>query len=125
MICGDYIGMVGGVILFHMQHVYDGGYLRGKQEWNLRDASVHGSSLLHIPSWLQWFTCGIEYHHIHHFRTNIPGYRLALAHSTAPSQMWTEVRRIETLAQAWNCLQLTLYDESARTYVKFPAQHSD
>lgn len=120
MLCGDYLGMVGGVILFHMQHVYDGGYVRGKDEWTLRDASMRGSSLLHVPSWLAWFTCGIEYHHIHHYRTTIPGYRLALAHATAPAQAWKDVPRIETAAQMWQSLQLTLYDEAERTYVAFP-----
>lgn len=119
VLLGDYFGMVIGVLLFHTQHVYDGGYVRSAKEWTLRDAAMHGSSLLHVPRALRWFTCGIEYHHIHHFKTSIPGYRLAAVHDGAPEGMFDAVPRLDTWAKVRDSLYMTLYDEERRTYVGF------
>merc|ERR550537_1941134 len=107
---GDYIGMRFGVILFHMQHVFDPGYVREADDWNYLDASIEGSSLLHIPEYLKWVTLGIEYHHIHHFRTRIPGYMLRKCHEEAPEGTWNEVVTMRA-AECWRSLFLQCYDD--------------
>merc|ERR550537_1135049 len=107
---GDYIGMRFGVILFHMQHVFDPGYVREADDWNYLDASIEGSSLLHIPEYLKWVTLGIEYHHIHHARTRIPGYMLRKCHEDANPSMWKNVTRVG-LAHMWRLLNLTIWDD--------------
>ena len=47
------------MILFHWQHVYDGGYVAGNHlvEWKFKDAAVVGSSVLPVPWCLRWFFC--------------------------------------------------------------------
>ena len=37
-------------------------------------------TFIQIPKYLQYFTAGIEYHHIHHMTTSIPGYKLKEYH---------------------------------------------
>ena len=62
---GDYFAMTVGVMLFHLQHVFDPGYVRrpdasSGQKWSLKEASIQGSSILTIPESLKWCTFGIE-----------------------------------------------------------------
>ena len=49
---GDYIAMFIGVLLFHLQHVFENGYVRNikkNEEWKLIDAALDGSSMITIP----------------------------------------------------------------------------
>jgi len=118
-IAGDYFGMAVGVLLFHLQHVYNPGYVRGKDEkWNLRDASMIGSSVLTIPECLKWLTFGIEYHHIHHFRTRIPGYKLRACFDGAPSGFWADATLL-TPADMWDAIWMTIYDERSCSFSTF------
>merc|ERR550537_1881634 len=115
---GDYIGMRFGVILFHMQHVFDPGYVREADDWNYLDASIEGSSLLHIPEYLKWVTLGIEYHHIHHARTRIPGYILRTCHERAPAGLWDAVT-VLSYRDMWRSLWLEVWDEKGETFTTF------
>jgi len=118
VLAGDYLAMLAGVLLFHWQHVYDGGYARPAHQWKLREAAMHGSSHAHVPEVLKYFTLGIEYHHIHHFRTRIPGYMLRAVHEGAPDGLWTDVVRLGP-GDMWRSLWLQAYDEARQTYVAF------
>ena len=115
---GDYTAMLMGVVLFHLQHVYDPGYVRPADEWTLRDAAVQGSSLIAIPPVLKFFTLGIEYHHIHHFHPRIPGYMLQNVHTEAPPGMWDGLVELDSRA-VWRSLQLQVYDDAAGKYATF------
>lgn len=115
---GDYLAMIVGVLLFHTQHVYDPGYVRPAHAWKLRDAAMHGSSFSVIPTWLKCFTLGIEYHHIHHFRTRIPGYMLQTVHNDATPEMWKEVVELNSSA-LYRSLWLQVYDDVEGKYSTF------
>lgn len=114
----DYLGMLMGVLLFHWQHVYRSGYARPATSWKLREAAIVGSSIAYIPEPLKYFTLGIEYHHIHHFRTKIPGYMLRQVHEAAPAGMWHEVVTLD-LPRMWDSLWLQCYDEELGEYATF------
>ena len=121
ILAGDYLAMATGVMLFHLQHVYDEGYVRRGADWKLRDAAYRGSSFLHVPRILKFFTLGIEYHHIHHLHPRIPGYMLHATHESVSEETWTHrgvvpIDRLETVVRA---LTLQAYDESTRRYVTF------
>lgn len=120
VLAGDYLAMFTGVLLFHWQHVYDPGYVCGgaMREWKLRYAAMHGSSIITIPECLKWFTLGIEYHHIHHFRTRIPGYMLRHVHESAPEDMWDQVVTLHP-KDMWRSLWLTVYDDCEGRYSTF------
>ena len=107
-------------MLFHCQHVFESGYVRGGHlgAWKLRHAALHGSSFITVPGWLKWFSFGIEYHHIHHFRTRIPGYMLRRVHDTAPEGMWDQIVTLHP-RDMWRCLWLTVYDDFQGKYSTF------
>ena len=109
-----------GFFLFHTQHSYNPSYvtpLSGK--YDRFDASIIGSSLLPIPAPLNWFTYGIEYHHIHHLTTAIPGYNLQKAHYAAPPNMWKHVYVFDSFAKIWDSLKLVLWDDNSHRFVSF------
>jgi hypothetical protein len=43
-------------------------------------ASVEGSTFLYVPYVFRPFTYGIEYHHIHHYNSNVPSYMINICH---------------------------------------------
>jgi len=116
---GDYLAMFTGVVLFHWQHAYTSGYVTLKgEEWSRIEASLYGSSVLPVPWWFRWATCGIEYHHIHHFRTRIPGYMLRKCHEGAPPGMWDGVPFL-SWADLYRSLLVQCYDIDSRQYKTF------
>ena len=115
---GDYLAMLGGVLLFHWQHVFDSGYVRDASEWKIRNAAMQGSSIILVPEPLKYFTLGIEYHHIHHFRTRIPGYQIRECHETAPAHAFDEVP-VLSLREMWRSLFLQVWDDSTQSYATF------
>lgn len=118
---GDWFGMMMGIMLFHCQHAYNDGYVRSPATgWNRFDASVEGSSCLVLPGWLKFFTVGIEYHHIHHHRIRIPGYKLKECHEKADPALWKNVAVLEGAA-IWETLWNTVYDDDTDKYSTFAA----
>jgi omega-6 fatty acid desaturase (delta-12 desaturase) len=123
---GDYLAMFLGVLLFHWQHVFAGGYVRSAADWTLVGAATQGSSMLAIPRPLKVFTLGIEYHHIHHFRTKIPGYMLGAAHADAPVEGFDDLpggfAAVPLLGwrEMWASVWMQCYDEATRTFAPFP-----
>lgn len=73
------VGSWFGMLLFHFQHSYNPSYT-SRTGWNMRDAALHGSSFQTIPEIMKSWTMGIEYHHIHHYSTQVPGYLLRKCH---------------------------------------------
>jgi len=118
VLAGDYLAMFIGVILFHWQHVYEHGYVRGSADWKIREASMHGSSMQTIPELFKPFTLGIEYHHIHHFRTRIPCYMLRTVHEQAPAGMWDEIALLSP-ADMSRSMSLQVYDDTIDQYATF------
>jgi len=119
-----YVAAVGGICLFHMQHVFENGYIKHQGEWTYHQASVDGSSLVLIPHCLKWVTMGIEYHHIHHARTRIPGYMLQQCHEEAPIELWEDVNVIGP-GDMWLSLSKTVWDEDKQNFSTFPEVLAD
>lgn len=115
---GGLFGGVMGIILFHLQHVHNPGY-QTHGNWNRVRAAIHGSSYLQIPELMKFFTMGIEYHHIHHMFTKVPGYRLRQCHEEAPAGLWQGITRL-SYADAAASLTYQCYDEKKQRYTRFP-----
>jgi omega-6 fatty acid desaturase (delta-12 desaturase) len=117
-------GAAFGVLLFHGQHSYNPptgnqAYVIEKADvWKHSDAAMKGSSLIWIPPLLRWFTMGIEYHHVHHLSTRIPGYRLQECHDSAPAELMKGVVRLGP-RDLWKSWQNVLFDEDKRVFVSF------
>jgi acyl-lipid omega-6 desaturase (Delta-12 desaturase) len=79
-----YIGLVGGVWLFYVQHQFEDVYWARAEEWNFIEASLKGGSFYKLPKIVNWFTGNIGYHHVHHLLTGIPNYNLPNCHEKTP-----------------------------------------
>ena len=78
-ILAQYIGGMIGIMMFHLQHQVNVGYWKPivKDEQLSKDnAELLGASVLQIPSFIDYFTSGIEYHNIHHLDPGIPSYNI-------------------------------------------------
>lgn len=115
-----YFTTVIGFILFHNQHTFNPAYIKNNSEWSLRESGLEGSSFIMIPRWIKYFTMGIEYHHIHHCMTRIPGYYLQCCNDyIAKNTRMLENVVVLSMKDVFNNLFLTLYDESSGRYVGF------
>ena len=109
-----------GFILFHNQHAFNPGYITNNDNWNKIDSGIVGSSFIQIPWFLKYFTGGIEYHHIHHIISKIPGYNLKKAHTyiTHNTNLFDNIVTL-SMYDCYNNLWLTLYDEDTNRYITF------
>ena len=106
------IGSSMAFMLFHNQHTFNPSYV--VKDWSMRDSGLRGSSFIQIPSFLKYFFMGIEYHHIHHMYSKLPGYNLRAYHEE------TEHDIVElSMSECYNNLWLVLYDEENEKYITF------
>lgn len=125
-----YVGAAVGLALFHVQHAYNPADAEGataesaagkraygvRENWSARDAGLKGSSHLLVPGALaRYVTLGIEYHHIHHFKTSLPCYKLRACHDEAPEGLWDGVTELGARG-VWSALWNTRYNESTGLY---------
>ena len=107
-----------GVWLFSVQHRFENAVWLRDGDWRAEAAALGGSSYLHLPRVLQWFTGNIGFHHIHHLNPRIPNYRLESCHAALP-----EPRAIPTLTlgSALGSYRYALWDEALGKMVSFRA----
>ena len=105
---------------FHNQHTYNPSYVIEDEKWSQRDSGILGSSFIQVPYFLKYFFMGIEYHHIHHINSKIPGYNLQKYHEkvVSKSNMFDNVVKI-SMKDYYNNLWLVLYDEDKKKYITF------
>ena len=104
-------------LLFFNQHTFNPSYVVGNKNWTQRDSGLLGSSFIQIPSYLKYFTMGIEYHHIHHTNSKIPGYNLQQYHEEViiKSNIFDNVVKL-SMNDCYNNLWLVLYDKDKMKY---------
>jgi len=105
-----------GIWLFYVQHQFEGAWWARNDRWTLHEAALHGSSHLHLPAVMRWFTANIGAHHVHHLGSRIPFYRLPDVMEAHP-QLKT-MSRI-TLFEALRAARLSLWDEARGRMVSF------
>lgn len=94
-----------GIVLFTVQHNFEGSYATDTAHWDQDMGAIHGTSYLVLPPWLNWFTVNMGYHHVHHLSPGIPGYHLAECHKDF-AHLFTGVARIRLsgILHAWSCI---------------------
>jgi omega-6 fatty acid desaturase (delta-12 desaturase) len=107
------------IVLFTVQHNFEHSYASDTAQWSADDAAIHGTSMLVLPAWLNWFTADIAYHHVHHLSAAIPNYRLARCHEEC-AHLFTQVKRL-TLSEVPSALRCILWDTRARRIVSVEA----
>ena len=113
-----HVSSIIGFLLFFNQHTFNPSYVVGNKEWTQRNSGLLGSSLINIPKYLKYFTMGIEYHHIHHTNSKIPGYNLQLYHEEviSKSNIFDNIVKL-SMTDCYNNLWLVVFDEDKRKYI--------
>lgn len=114
------VGAILGVFLFHVQHTFESSRRFRTQDWRYFENAMEASSYYLVPWILKFFTYGIEYHHIHHLNTRVPGYRLKQCHEEA-GELFASVPRV-TVWESLKTLRFSLYDEDDYRYISFGEQ---
>jgi omega-6 fatty acid desaturase (delta-12 desaturase) len=105
-----------GVWLFYVQHQFEGTYWARQGSWEFHDAALEGCSYYDLPRPLHWMTANIGFHHLHHFCSAIPNYRLRDCFERHPELQ--RARRL-TLLASLRAATLALWDEQQRKLVSF------
>ena len=111
-----FVGGLGGIWMFYIQHQFEGTYWQRHEEWDYTTAAIRGSSYFKLPKVLQWFTGNIGFHHIHHLSSRIPNYALQQCMEENPE--FQNVTTI-TLWSSLKSLRLNLWDEEQRQLISF------
>lgn len=107
-----------GTILFHLQHAVNSAYRADTATHSSARAAFEGSTCLAVAWPITWVTCNIEYHHIHHYSTRVPSYKLRECHESAPKGMWLGVTHVSFLRQL-AALPNAMYDTETKTVEPF------
>lgn len=111
------VSLVGGILilLVHSQHNFEHAYAADTATWDSDAATLHGTSFMLLPSWLNWFTANTAYHHIHHLSAAIPNYLLVECHDTY-RHLFTDVARLR-LSDIPRTLKCVLWDTRAQRII--------
>lgn len=104
-----------GILLFAVQHNFEHAYASDTKGWDRDHGTIHGTSFLVLPSWINWFTADIGYHHIHHLSSRIPNYRLVECHNEY-EKLFEDVTRLR-LTQVRHALRFILWDPRTRRII--------
>ncbi|WP_144299852.1 fatty acid desaturase family protein [Elioraea rosea] len=109
-----------GVWLFSVQHRFEGVRWLDHEAWNPVTAALEGSSYLHLPRVLSWFTGRLGLHHVHHLAPRVPNYRLEACHHAHPA---FATARVLTLRDALSAPTRILWDEENQRMITFAEAH--
>ncbi|EPX81570.1 Beta-carotene ketolase [Litoreibacter arenae DSM 19593] len=112
------IGAFCGVWVFYIQHQFEGVEWDHQGNWSVHDSALYGSSYYVLPGWLNWFSCNVGIHHVHHLYARIAFYRLPEVLRDHPELAGTN--RV-TFRDSLKCMKLKLWDEDTRRMVDFAA----
>lgn len=101
-------------VFFYLQHQFEDTTWENDEEWNLYDASIHGSSHLVVGKFMGWVSGNVGCHHIHHLNTKIPSYLLFNATEEANKHLEIEPIYMNELFHHLRCI---LWDESSRKLI--------
>ena len=82
-----------GIIIFSLQHNFEGSYASDTEHWNYYQGALTGTSFFTVPKFFNWFGADIAYHHIHHLSASIPNYNLSACHKEY-AHLFEDVKRI-------------------------------
>jgi acyl-lipid omega-6 desaturase (Delta-12 desaturase) len=103
------------IIVFCIQHIFEGAYANRSEGWDYILGAVEGSSYLKLPAILNWFTADIGYHNIHHLSERIPNYNLAACHE-ANIHLLATAKTLE-IQDILGCFKYLLWDADSESLV--------
>ncbi|MDP2205138.1 MAG: fatty acid desaturase [Alphaproteobacteria bacterium] len=88
--------------MFYVHHHFEDAYWQGGEEWHPHAARLFASSQYRLPPLWHWLTGYIGLHHVHHFSSGIPHYKLAECMAgSADLQNMNPVSFRESLSGVW------------------------
>ena len=105
-----------GVWLFYVQHQFESTHWAQKDDWQLHEAALEGSSHYVLPKPLRWMTANIGIHHVHHLYSRIPFYRLSEV--IRDHAELAEAQRL-TIRESLKSVRLHLWDETSGRLMSF------
>jgi omega-6 fatty acid desaturase (delta-12 desaturase) len=105
-----------GILLFALQHRFEGVVWSRQAEWGVIEAALEGSSYFKLPRVLQWFTGNIGFHHVHHLSARVPNYRLEACHKAIPA---LQAATTLTWRDAYKAIRMALWDEPNHRMIPF------
>ncbi|EPX79252.1 fatty acid desaturase [Litoreibacter arenae] len=105
-----------GVWLFYVQHQFEETHWDHREDWQVHEAALHGSSHYILPPVLAWFSANIGIHHVHHLYSRIPFYRLPEV--LKDHEQLAEANRL-TIRESLKTVGLQLWDEKSRRLLSF------
>jgi len=115
-----YISMVIGMILFYVQHQHDSAHFgfKSNEDWYYPESSYYGSSYTKLPAVLEYLFTGINYHHIHHYDSSIPGYSLRKVHIDNDCENDPDLYVLDSFSKFIKCLtKNNVWDEDAESWI--------
>jgi len=101
--------------MFYVHHHFEDAYWQQGEAWHPHAARLHGSSHYRLPQLWHWLTGYIGLHHVHHFSSGIPHYKLAACvASSADLQNMNPVTFHESLRSVW----LAIIDPAKRKMIR-------
>jgi omega-6 fatty acid desaturase (delta-12 desaturase) len=110
------VATTAGVWVFLIQHQFRDTYWAEGEKWDFVTAALKGCSYYKLPKLLEWMTCWINYHHVHHLSSRIPNYHLRRCYRENPALH--EVTNL-TIGESLGCAWLALWDEDKQQLVSF------
>ena len=104
-----------GTWIFYIGHQYTDTYWAKEGEWDFFEAAMRGASFYRPGALIDFATCNIGYHHIHHLCSRIPFYNLPRCHNENPMFHVKPLWLVESL----RCAKLALWDEDRKRLVTF------
>lgn len=104
-----------GTWIFYIGHQYPDTFWASEKDWDFYSASMGGASFYRAGFLMDFATCNIGYHHIHHLCSRIPFYNLPRAHAENAIFQVKELGFLES----FRCASLALWDEDRKRLVSF------
>lgn len=98
-----------GAYFFYAQHNFPGATFKENKDWDYSEAAIESTSFLVMNPVMNWFTCNIGFHHVHHVNHNIPFYRLKEAMDNMPELQHPKTTTLK-LKDIIACLRLKVWD---------------
>ena len=104
-----------GIIIFSLQHNFEGSYASDTKHWDYYQGALNGTSFFTVPKFFNWFGADIAYHHIHHLSAAIPNYNLSACHKEY-AYLFKEVKRIR-FRDVFKEFKFILWDEEQQKII--------
>jgi acyl-lipid omega-6 desaturase (Delta-12 desaturase) len=109
------------ICVFFVQHNFDGSYAHKTAGWDYLLGALEGSSYLHFPIGLKWFSADIGYHSIHHLSSRIPNYNLEACHN-ANIHLLQNVKQLK-FSDIPDCFKFILWDADTERLISIEEFH--